>query len=252
MKVSFPSFALIARPEAREALCAELSARGLSIEPHAARRLHAIHDERELEGFIATRSREDIALIIPADEALLERALDELGALPVDFSITPRTFTNQLALVSCVIDAEIRLEQEREDHHFLVEINELIASALDVSEILFSVAHRLASASKAERVSIVAFPAATKARVGYVLASSDNRDLQNLVLDLERYPELQQLIETNEPVLIDDTEAHPLFKGAGDTPGGMLHFRSMHLFPLIAEKRTLGALALRSRAPSVT
>lgn len=250
MKVSFPSFALIAKPDARDSLSAKLIARGFSIEPRASLRLHAIHDARELEAFITTKKREDIALVVTDERAILARAESALGPEVLRFSSPEREFTQQLALIVRAIDLETRLQEERADHRSLVEINELIASALDVSEVLFTVAHRLANASSAERVSIIAFPSGMAARVGYILASSDNRDLQNLVLDLARYPELRQLIETNAPVLIDDTESHPLFEGTDDAFGGMFHYRSMHLFPLIAEKRTLGALALRSRAPS--
>lgn len=249
MKVSFPSFALIAKPDARDSLSAELIARGFSIEPRASLRLHAIHDARELEAFITTKKREDIALVVTDERAILARAESALGPEVLRFSSPEREFTQQLALIVRAIDLETRLQEERADHRSLVEINELIASALDVSEVLFTVAHRLANASSAERVSIIAFPSGMAARVGYILASSDNRDLQNLVLDLARYPELRQLIETNAPVLIDDTESHPLFEGTDDAFGGIFHYRSMHLFPLIAEKRTLGALALRSRAP---
>lgn len=249
MNVSFPSFALIAKPEAREALHAELSRRGVSIDPEAETRLHAIADLEGLEAFINTHGRDDLALITSKDEALIARAYEELGANVLALTLPPAAFRQQLTLISRLLVAERTLEKERGDHAFLIELNELIASALDVSELLFAVAHRLASATEFERVSILAFPSGKQARVGYVLASSDNRDLLNLVLDLDRYPELRELIATSKPILIEDTHTHPLFKEADNSPGGMLHFRAIQLFPLIAEKRTLGAVVLRSREP---
>lgn len=249
MKVSFLTFALVAKPDISELLSAELASRGVSLSPGAPRRLHALHDVGELEAFIAIRRRNDIALLAADDELLAARAEETLGHAAVELRLAPRAFRAQLSLICGLIDAERSIEEEREDLRFLVEINELVASALDVSELLFTVAHRLAGATEAERVSIVAFPSGSRARVGYVLASSDNRDLQNLVLDLDRYPELRELIESSQPVLIEDAATHPLFKKEAGSDGTS-NFRSIFLFPLIAEKRTLGALVLRSREPS--
>ncbi len=127
----------------------------------------------------------------------------------------------------------------------LVELTAALASEHDIHHILFLVVSRLATLLDIDRGSIVLL--GEDDRVGIVVATSDNAEIKHLALNLERYPELRQVLETNQSLIIDQASESPLLTELL-RDSGPIDFVSMALLPISGEKGPLGVLCLRNKS----
>src|SRR5690606_14731632 len=106
-----------------------------------------------------------------------------------------------------------RIAQKERDAQAMLELTQALASSLDFSEILHTVVRRIAEVVNVDRASIVLAPDLEAPDVGFVVATSDDREIANLQIDLEKYPEIQRVLRTAEPLTIADVATHPLLDG---------------------------------------
>lgn len=128
----------------------------------------------------------------------------------------------------------------------MLELTQALASSLDMSDILYTVVRRIAEIVNVERVSVVLAPAGDAGPVGYVVAASDNQGITNLRIDLDKYPEIQEVLRTREPLTIADAMTHPVLEGVrsemqADKLGPLT------LVPITWQDETMGVLFLRKR-----
>ncbi len=134
------------------------------------------------------------------------------------------------------------LARKERDAQVMVELTRALASSLDFREILYTVVRRIADVVQVDRVSIVLAP--EDANVGYVVAASDDEQLSNLRIDLAKYPEIQQVLRTREPLTISDVATHPVLDGVRDDMQRM-GLSSLSLLPIVWEDQAMGVLFLR-------
>jgi PAS domain S-box-containing protein len=138
-----------------------------------------------------------------------------------------------------------RLNRRERDQQTVLELTQKLASTLDVRDILFTVVQRLAQIAQADRCSIVLF--GESSQVGYVLATSDDEQLRDLPIELNKYPEIREVLSTGKNLVIHDAEHHPLLEVVRkDEPAR--GFNSLALVPINYEHGSVGVLFLRSRA----
>lgn len=113
-------------------------------------------------------------------------------------------------------------------------------SPLDLS--LHNLTKMVAIAMKAVRVSIVECDADT--RVGIVHGSSDNRDVKQLKLTLDKYPEILYTINSNKILAIDNLEKDPTMKALG-AQSKSINFRSMIVAPIETPRGVWGVISAR-------
>ncbi len=77
-----------------------------------------------------------------------------------------------------------------------------------------------------------------------VIASGDDREIRERVLSAERYPELQQVIRTREPVVINDIRTSKVTESVRERVGN-LPFTSLLLHPVDLEDESIGHVVLR-------
>ena len=135
------------------------------------------------------------------------------------------------------------IRRKEEDARVMLELTQALASSLDFREILFTVVRRIAEVVQVDRCSIVLVRDAGD--IGYVVATSDEETVQNLPIELAKYPEIREVLRTREPVCIDDAHTHPLLDEVRDGLRGS-PFASLTLFPIVYEDRTMGVLFLRA------
>ena len=140
-----------------------------------------------------------------------------------------------------MVDALARKEQ---DSRVVLELTQALASNLDFRGILFTVVQRIADVAKVDRVSIVLVR--ETGEVGYVVAASDDEQLRDLAIDLTKYPEIQQVLTSREPLLIPDVATHPLLEIVRHE-GHKSSFSSLAILPILYESRPMGVLFLRAR-----
>jgi PAS domain S-box-containing protein len=140
------------------------------------------------------------------------------------------------------------LARRERDARVVLELTQTLSSTLDFREILYTVVRRIADVAKVERCSIVLVR--DEGRVGYVVAASDDKDLRDLPIDLDRYPEIRRVLETGEPLVIDDASTDPMLDLVRSSIPKAA-FRSAVCIPIVYEDRPLGVLFLRSRTQRI-
>ena len=140
-----------------------------------------------------------------------------------------------------VVDALGRKEQ---DARVVLELTQALASNLDFRGILFTVVQRIAEVAKVDRVSIVLVR--ETGDVGYVVAASDDERLRDLPIDLSKYPEIQKVLSSREPLLIPDIATHPLLEIVRHE-GHKSAFSALAILPILYEGRPMGVLFLRAK-----
>ncbi len=136
------------------------------------------------------------------------------------------------------------LARKEQDARLVLELTQALASNLDFRGILFTVVQRIADVAKVDRVSIVLVR--ETGDVGYVVAASDDEQLRDLAIDLTKYPEIQQVLSSREPLLIPDVSTHPLLEIVRHE-GHRSAFSSLAILPILYEGRPMGVLFLRAR-----
>jgi PAS domain S-box-containing protein len=136
------------------------------------------------------------------------------------------------------------LARKEKDASVVLELTQALASNLDFRGILFTVVQRIAEVAGIDRVSIVLVR--EQENVGYVVAASDDEQLRDLPIDLTKYPEIQQVLSSGEPLVVEDAATHPLMEIVR-TGQGNVTFASLSILPILYEGKPMGVLFLRSR-----
>lgn len=137
-----------------------------------------------------------------------------------------------------------QLARKEKDAQVVLELTQALASNLDFRGILFTVVQRLAEVAKVDRVSIVLVR--EQENVGYVVAASDDEQLRDLPIDLAKYPEIQQVLASNAPLVVEDAATHPLMEIVRTSKQAST-FSSLCILPILYESRPMGVLFLRSK-----
>jgi PAS domain S-box-containing protein len=136
------------------------------------------------------------------------------------------------------------IAKKEQDARLVLELTQALASNLDFRGILFTVVQRIADVAKVDRVSIVLVR--ESGDVGYVVAASDDEQLRDLPIDLVKYPEIQQVLSSREPLVIADIATHPLLEIVRHE-GHKSAFSSLAILPILYEGRPMGVLFLRAK-----
>jgi len=114
------------------------------------------------------------------------------------------------------IDADLRVRRELQEardalrtRDLLFDIFQEVSAALRADEILQTLVRRVGQAFGLTHCSFVL--TAPGEDQGRVVAVYENPAIRDLRVELERYPEIQEAIRTERPVIIHDVRDHPLF-----------------------------------------
>jgi PAS domain S-box-containing protein len=140
-----------------------------------------------------------------------------------------------------------QLAKKEKDANVVLELTQALASNLDFRGILFTVVQRIAEVAKVDRVSIVLVR--EQGQIGYVVAASDDEHLRDLPIDLSKYPEIQQVLSSGEPLVIGDAATSTLLEIVRHDAQARA-FSSLAILPILYEGRPLGVLFLRARRAS--
>ncbi|HVH08982.1 MAG TPA: GAF domain-containing protein, partial [Gemmatimonadales bacterium] len=115
------------------------------------------------------------------------------------------------------IDADLRLRRDLHDaqdalrtRDLLFDIFQEVSAVLRADEIFQTLVRRVGQAFGLTHCSFVlSAPGEDKGRV---VAVYENPAIRDLRVELDRYPEIQEAIRTERPVIIHDVREHPLFE----------------------------------------
>lgn len=163
----------------------------------------------------------------PTAESFAERADIEAGAADE----LPR-LRSRLAEV----------QSERDHLLAVVDILQEISASLHFVDILQTIARKLGDAFGLDRCAI--FLTGEKDEVRLV-ASYEDASIRNLVVDINRYPELKRAFESGETVFIPDAITEPMLK-AVRAQLEVRRVRSIVVVPLQWKENIIGAIFLRT------
>src|SRR5687767_15009521 len=134
------------------------------------------------------------------------------------------------------------LEHERDHLVAVVQILQEISASLHFTDVLQAIARKLGEAFGLDRCSIYLTGDSQDVRL---VASYEDPTIRNLIVDLNRYPELKRAFESGETVFIPDAANDPLFQNIKST-FAMRNVRSIIVVPIRWEDSVIGAIFLRT------
>lgn len=136
------------------------------------------------------------------------------------------------------------LAREKRDLDTLLEIHKTLASSTDPEAVLEGLVKIVARVLGAKRASIVL--ASRDPRFGYAMASSDSPGMRNLEVDLRRYPEVERVMKTQRPLVVEDASASSLFAHLGAALQAA-QVKSILAVPIVLDKEAVATLLLHTR-----
>ena len=252
---SNPIVVLGATEEERAAIVAQLAASGL-----AARGAKQISARDALPALLVVAGEAVVEIIGQAREVPLLADVPILALVPT----IPATAIAQalaagatdvapLPIVPALLAARCRnlAKLSRRDAagaQALARINDILTAAGDDAEALVQVLQLTAHVLAFDRASLVAHIEGSDH--AFVIAASDAEPLSRFTLVIAEYPEVAEAMRSGQPVLIEDTQTHPLVASLAEN----LASRNVHaiaVFPVQWRGRSLGAILLRRNVPGL-
>lgn len=134
------------------------------------------------------------------------------------------------------------LQRERDHLVAVVDILQEISTSLHFVDILQAIARKLGETFGLDRSSIFLTGESAEVRL---VASYEDPSIRNLVVDLERYPELKRAFESGETVFIPDVANDPLLRDAHQALN-LRNVRSIIVVPIRWRGVVIGAIFLRT------
>lgn len=133
-------------------------------------------------------------------------------------------------------------QQRQRDLSVLLELTARYAEATDVGGLLHDVTRRLAEEMQIDRVALVVVE--PEKSEGTIIAASDDAKLSDHRIDLQRYPEVREVLRTGKPVIVEDAPSHPLLEDVKETVAAR-GIRNLAALPLAGGGVVQGVLLLR-------
>ncbi|UCF30460.1 MAG: response regulator [bacterium] len=129
------------------------------------------------------------------------------------------------------------------------EVLDTTTASLDLKQILYILVEKTAAVLQAERCSILVVEGSwdvdKNGLKGTVLVSHEDPNLQEISIDLSKYPEVVKSFRTGDLVVIEDIRTDPLMEEVRDLIEP-LGYQSILAAPLTYRGEVMGALLLRS------
>jgi PAS domain S-box-containing protein len=139
--------------------------------------------------------------------------------------------------------AMTEMERQRRDAAALLELSQTLSSSLQVPLILHAASRLMAKVMDLERCAIVLLDAGRNE--GVMVAVSEDRNIRDLRIKLDKYPEIRRVVETGAPVVVQDVSHDPMFAAVREATPGVAG--TALLFPMLLDEKVSGAFFLRSR-----
>ena len=152
-----------------------------------------------------------------------------------------------LTEISARIESHLRTDEdyselERSDLLLLLELSEAISVTRNPTAILRLIVNKVSKILNVSRCSVISLSEGKKV---IVKASSDLEKNREILLDINRYPEIRKSIETKTSVVVNDIKNAPLMVSVRDHIEA-LEYNSVIVIPLIKKESVIGTFFLRT------
>ncbi|MFO7775844.1 MAG: sensor domain-containing diguanylate cyclase [Candidatus Hydrogenedentota bacterium] len=132
---------------------------------------------------------------------------------------------------------------DKGDLFCVLEILKAISSRRRSHDILFVFVEKIAQIIGIDRCSVVRLWGGSE--MGHVLASHEDSQVYNLLIDVRKYPELQHVLHTGAKVIVNDVQADPLLQEFA-TELAAAEIASILVIPIVLHDENVGSLFLRA------
>ncbi len=182
---------------------------------------------------------------------LLEASAANLAAASISVPATAqtdgRTIPCAMRLMS-LLSRQLVLRQrdiamDKDDLSSVLNILKAVSVKRRAHDILFVFVEQIARAVRVDRCSVVRVWGGD--HVGHVVASHEDESINDLVIDLHKYPEIRRAIESRMKIVINDTRRDPLMRPfiSDISSSGIT---SLVVIPVILFDQNIGSLLLRA------
>jgi two-component system cell cycle response regulator len=173
-----------------------------------------------------------------------------LKAGAADFMRRPFNLEEAVARVAAHVERGRAVREARREaatRGVVLDVMREVTASLSQEEIFHILVRRMATVFEIRRASMILVDAAR--RYGMVVAAHDDPTIRNLQIDLARYPEIRQAIESGTPVLVRDLQNSALFESlrpVWEREGIQLDLQSIVVIPFEYGTARAGVVVLRS------
>jgi diguanylate cyclase (GGDEF)-like protein len=158
-----------------------------------------------------------------------------------------RTMSNAMRLMS-ILAHQLALRQrdiamDKDDLSSVLNILKAVSAKRRAHDILFVFVEQIARSVRLDRCSVVRVWGGDT--VGHVVASHEDESVNDLIIDLEKYPELRRAMETRSKVVINDTRRDPIMRPFYEAIAAS-RITSLVVIPVILFDQNVGSLLLRA------
>ena len=174
------------------------------------------------------------------------------GLWPQAMKASPPAQTDaSLALATelMALHVEVLSRQRRDasvdkgDLFCVLEILKAISARRRSHDILFVFVEKIAQIIGIDRCSVVRLWGGSE--MGHVLASHEDSQVYNLLIDIRKYPELQHVLHTGSKAVISDVQNDPLVEGFSAELASA-EIASVLVIPIVLHDENVGSLFLRA------
>ncbi|MCC6544553.1 MAG: diguanylate cyclase [Nitrospirae bacterium] len=193
-----------------------------------------------------------IPIIISMSRVFLKNRLKSLfsgsfKSLNINFTPLEKTIiTSILNPLYCQIrDLLININylwQSKKELELILEITRSVSSSLDINEVLRTMVNRVGLYIDADRCSIILVD--PQREHGYVVASHDVPDVNQLQIELIKYPEIRKALETGETVIINDISEDNIMMDVREIVN-QADIKSLLVIPISYQSEIIGTLLLK-------
>jgi two-component system cell cycle response regulator len=163
-----------------------------------------------------------------------------------DYIVKPFDRNELLARIRTSLRARhllCQLEREKRDLLAILDISNAITSTLDSRDVLYSIVKKISEIINVSRCSIVRID--SDEAKGYVVATNEDPNIFNIEIDLNKYPEILEVLNTREIVVVKDIAEDPLVASVRKNLE-KVHFQSLLVLPVIMKQNVIGTILLRT------
>jgi len=192
----------------------------------------------------------DVPLLLTSSQKQGQDAAAAIRAGAVDYVRKPFELTEMLARVASHVERGRLVRESRreaETRGIVLEIVRDVTSSLSSEEIFDLLVRRISRLFQIRRCSMILVE--EDGTRGTVVAAHDDPTISSLSLDLTRYPEIRQAVETGAPVLVKNLKRSALFeqiRPLWETENIDLDIQSIVTIPFTFDKGRNGVFFLRS------
>ncbi len=134
--------------------------------------------------------------------------------------------------------------QSKKELELILEITQSVTSSLDINDVLRIMVNKVGSYIDVDRCSIILIDG--QKEHGYVMASNDAPNINQLQIDLIKYPEIRKALETGEIVIINDINDDSLMDDVREILKN-INIKSLLVIPISYQSEIIGTLFLKVR-----